>query len=61
MVCTASSLLRRAIRLAVREAAASTAAAYAADLGVRRVARIVEDHLIDAGGVFGANELPIEG
>lgn len=60
MVCTAPSLLHCAIRLAVREAAASAAAAHAADLGVRRVARIVEDHLVDSGGVFSANELSIE-
>lgn len=60
MVCIASSLLRCAIRLAVREAAASTAAAHAAGLDVRRVARIVEDHLVDSGRVFSANELPIE-
>lgn len=61
MVCTASNLHCRTVRLAVREAAASAVALHAACLDVGRVASVVEDHLVDAGGLLGANELAKEG
>lgn len=60
MICTALNLLHCAIGLAIREAAASAVAAHAAGLGVRRVASIVEDHLVDAGGSLSADELGIK-
>lgn len=60
MVSTASNLLCATIGLAIREAAASAAAHLAACLEVRRVASIVEDHLVDAGGLLSADELAIK-
>lgn len=58
MVLTAASLLGRAGRLASgSEAAAGTVALVLARLEVRRVAGIEEDHLVDAGGLLGADEL----
>lgn len=59
MICTASNLLDCTIGLAIGEAAASAVAEHAARLGVRRVASIVEDHLVDAGGRLSADELAI--
>lgn len=60
MVCTVASLLYSTVGLAIREAAASAVAVHAADLGVRRVAGVEEDHLIDAGGVLGTDNLSIK-
>lgn len=49
--------LQSTVRISTREAAASTAAGHVACLDVRRVAGIVEDHLVDAGVRLSADEL----